>query len=505
MMYEVLELDGRLEMKGREPRPTPVMVVRQDNPLEVLRTSLAEKFKSTSIRLDEKEKQAIQEEINRVQYPFPVKDFLFYINAETAKVLATSTHPIVREWGNAFVNFYSSDPLNKHTQPETGLVVAKRDGIQGCAGTRTFTGNGVWSYVDKDWVVSPGSKAGFTRHTQISMLPVCLNFWLYTGNTITGILAINPPKLSNIPFKLLSPLHVATLIGDMSLIQSLLAKGARIEDDCNHWHMTPLDMAIHSEQIEVIDFLFPKMSPISKAKALKTSVEKSSFAIIEKLLHANVPIMDETLKVAKMRDENLSRYLEIARKVNTDRMFAIEGAFKTALTLLSYPEAPIPLLVELVKNNPDVVNTMENGNTLLHSFVIEKNSVAVKAWLTAIFTVRFQKKSPAFDGYIEKKNSAGKTVLTLALDVLQTAPNNEQYKELVNAVMMYGDPLYTYEVQRINQHNIDTTAIMGKRTELVITTVAGISELQEVQTHVGVQNSLHVGILAHQQETLAET
>src|SRR4029079_9568590 len=58
------------------PTQQTAMVVKQDSRLQPLTHSFAEKFKSQSIQIDEKEKKIISDEISRVTFPHAVQNLL---------------------------------------------------------------------------------------------------------------------------------------------------------------------------------------------------------------------------------------------------------------------------------------------------------------------------------------------------------------------------------------------------------------------------------------------
>lgn len=483
------------------------VVAKQDSKLEKLKLSLEKRLNNHPPKVDAQEMKTISDAINRVQFPYStqhMQNFLYYINVETANLLARSKHPIVSEWGNKCTSFYSTDPLNKHVQPETGLVVAQKGGINhhphvDNVWRNMYTGNGVWNLVSNSWVPSPGSYVGTT--TDASTVQQSLSNLLYTGcgtgyrSWVNNIPPIRPPDLSKVQLKLISPILVAALIGDKKLMEDLRAKGAKLEDDNNEWHITPLEIAILCEHTDLVDFMFQQN--INKAKALKIAVEKCSFTMIEKLVNCNAPITDEVIELARKRDQALCSYLEIMQKDNLQRIITNEGPYKALQTILDYPEVPIQSLVELICQYPDVINTIPNaadGNTILHQLVIAKDPIKVQAFMTAILEAK-SLVTLSFD--IEKKNKKGQTVLSLALFPPKLT---QQEKDVVSALILYGNPSRTSVETEIANANIIIPEINRKREQLEQAAKEKMSRLLLTSSRSEIDTNRNLAVVAAEVE-----
>jgi len=484
------------EMKNSFMNPSTI-VVSQDSRLEQIKQYLTLKLSVRPQKIDAEDVVKIKDAIDSIKYPYPaqsMKDFLFYIDDKAAGLMALSKHPVVSEWGNKCKNFYVSDPLNKHVQPETGLVVAKRDGIDVIIGTgQIFRGQGVWHLSGNRWEPGPGS-----RDQTINGSEIWFNFNLVLNTGYGGIRyvyhpPIKPPNLSNIKLKLISPIHVAALIGDKKLMESLIAKGAKLDDDNNDWHVTPLEMAILSEHIDLVDFMCQKN--INKAKGLKIAIEKSSFTMIEKLVNCGAPITDEVFEAAGKRDQKLHEYLVISRKNHLQNILTTQAAYTALQTILNYPEIPVDMLVDIICKFPDVINMItdiNDGNTLLHHLVIENNPVKVKAFLSAIVEAKLL-TTLSFD--VEKTNKAGKTILRLALD--------SKNKDVISAVILYGIPKTTSVETEILENKIILPEIKDERARLQRELDAKMSRMLIATNGGTINNTINLAIVAAQQEAMA--
>lgn len=131
---------------------------------------------------------------------------------------------------------------------------------------------------------------------------------------ITWHPALNSPNLSKSIFRLLSPMHAAALLGDIALMQNWIDKGYSINNRVNEWQVSPLEVALQCNHIEVIDFLLTKLAATDLQQSLKCAVVYNSFAIINKLLDHAALITDEIISLGRTRDSRLGLFLELKRK-----------------------------------------------------------------------------------------------------------------------------------------------------------------------------------------------
>ncbi len=448
--------------------------------LERLRHSLLKKFPKKQLELSEQEKINLREVIQKIQYSYPLKDLLFYINAETANTLACSSHPVLREWGSKGKKFYESDPLNIYVQSETGLVRTPRlngsfpqmmvENGYACYITG-FSGYGLWNKKINQWVPSSCSQSSGLDAQYV------LNIYLYSSitspTTSLFLPPMNPPNFSKNPVDLISPLHVAAFIGNYDLMTNLITKGANFEND---QYESVLELAITYEHPEIVYFLFQQ--DLDKEKVLTLTVEKGSFAIIEQLGTMNLPISDKVLNGALKRDHELHSYLNLKRSMDVQSKIKSEGALKALKNILNYSPIPIQSLVELIGNAPTIIHEVENKadeNTLLHQLVNAKEVAKVTALLEAIFQAGFKK----IDGFffdIEKPNQQGKTLLDLAL-----AQNNN---DLTSAILLHNPKINQTQQSLLVQAKIDIPAIHQEKEKRTNSIIGQQSQQIEVQQQV---------------------
>ncbi len=435
---------------------------RQNEKRERLAEILTEKLRGQAQpiqAIDEQEKIKISTIVQKAfdelyqfysKYSCSLENILFYINRETAFLLAASSHPLLNEWGVHFIKFYNDDPLNKNIYPENGLVVARQGGFDG---TYKFTGNGHWNIAKNKWSWMPQSLF-FSPYPH----PQQEKFSEWMVNSFSA------PILSQYPITLLSPMHIAVFIGDKLLIEELNKKGCSLDNDHNQWQLLPVEFPIMHEQIDIIDFML--QLGLDKNKALKCAVEKGSFSIIKKLTEEiKAPISDNVLQAALNRDRDLHCYLDLKRRKDVQEQLDNLGSFNALKAILNYSGIPIQSLVDLICIYPTIIHNLENekeGNTLVHELVNAKETTKVAALLEAIFQAGLKNiKGFFFD--IEKKNKQEKTILDLAL-----AQNNN---ELISAILMYNPKMNQTQQDKIVTAKIDIPAIhqeKAKRTSNII-------------------------------------
>jgi ankyrin repeat protein len=418
--------------------------------LEYLRGSLLKKYTNKQDEINAQEKVDLKNAIQEIQYPYSLKNILHYVNEAVANLLAASAHPLLKEWGNHCNKFYINDPFNKYVQPETGIVVAKRGGIfvelRMIVGYGqlliSFNGQGIWNIPTNSWVQSPGSFQN-SRHDAYNVFHLAL----YSGcHGSVYYPPINPPNFTEFPMKLISPIHIAAAIGDIALMDYLIAKGCNLEDNYNSFQISAMECAIIFERISSIEFLLK--NKFSEEKTFKLVIEKGSFAIIEKLVNMNLPITDEVLSLALKRDHLLHDYLDIMRRKDVQDKIDQQGEVNALKALLNYSSIPIQSLVDLILVNPGIIDHIENeanGNTILNQLVITKETTKVSALMEAIFQASLKTNEINFD--IEQKNKQNKTILDLALE--------QKNNELISAILMHGPKINEKQQSQLISLKID--------------------------------------------------
>jgi hypothetical protein len=353
-----------------------------------------------------------------------------------------------------------------------------------------------------------------------------INEW---GGKCSQFYATNPLVTSK-DFKfvqLISPVHVAALMGSVEFLEKYrdTSSGKKPEvethDDLtekrNHWEIEPLELAIRADQREVVKFIMENSKRRGQNKfiylAVDLVIKYGSFEMIEFCLSAEIKnryirgsiLNGPQINLAYKRDKNLGDFLLqtlIAEHIAKASPYDLYKAF---LLMLEY-STPIPQLVDFltvypiisVDTNPHIFHSegKDSKNTLLHHLILRymretpywKSTRAqeIKNYLSAIFIARLSLKSQKDGGYnlkgpkgvtkesfdfdIEAKNAAGKTVLQLAFET--------QNKDLISAVMLYGNPDYTGLEKELMSANINIPSIIRERAELQMKVTQNIIETQ---------------------------
>lgn len=242
---------------------------------------------------------------------------------------------------------------------------------------------------------------------------------------------------------------------------------------------------------------------------------------------SEIAIPDEIFVMARQKDLNIFHAMEEGRLISLRKLLGIPEGAPLGSTPAVYMSAfqrvlandfgfiSIQSLVDLISAYPTVVNAImtiqksrkktqildfddeeeseqSTGNTLLHQLIIEKELDQIKAYMIAIFTVRCMPNNISFD--IENRNSADKTALQLALD--------SGNKDIIVAILLYGNPSYTSFETQLASLNINIAEIMRQRTELMLKTIGEISQRLQVFSQVNLKTNINVGKLAWQQEVM---
>jgi ankyrin repeat protein len=418
---------------------------------------------------------------------------LYFINQATLQALLRSTHPIVKEWGERCRLFSSATPKRTFVDETTGLLRTPRFSIHNIFFNQTI--QGFWHINKNYWQpVEYPERSGSEPTLEI-----------FFGVFYSAVPREHFPE----SFDLLSPMHVAALICSIPLMEMLLEKGMRLEEDLNLWRITPLEVALSlGLDTLFLRFLLPKSTPANLVKALKFAVEKGSFPVIEVLLthiiskpfHHHIPITDEIMEIAKVRSSDLYQYLEA--KQDAELLFRKRSDYtplNAMRSLLNYSPIPLSLVVKLLCEHPNIVTEIVDvdGNTFLHNLmadrllVAEKKVIKVKALMSAIYEATLLEKV-SFDR--EKKNKAGQTVLQIAL--------NTGNKDLIAAVILYGEPSLKEVTRQISCYEIDFAEINTERNHLREAALAKTSRQQRADNRALRETN---GILRETNQVVAET
>jgi ankyrin repeat protein len=444
-------------------------LIDQTETVSSLRRILEIKILSSIKKISEEDKAKIKKSILSIQYSNLVHHGLHFISAETARALVQCSHLMLQEWGNKCINFYTTK--NKFVKQETGLVITPEVCTEHGVGASTSSGwkfQGFWRLETNAW---------HETNCPESINNVTHDPFLRSIVHLQRQYSIDPPQCP-----LISPVHVAAMIGDIDLMQALIKKGKamRLEEDLNEWKMTPLEMAVKFEQLDMVDFLLKNNATKNLDRILKHVIEKGSFKLMEKFIDNPIPFTDEMIEIARHRDRDLCQYLETRRK--SDLAKSASANPLTALkTILNYPKPSLSLIVDLILDYPDVITKVENeatGGTILHWTIANKDLNSIQALMEAIYEAKLRAPGLTFD--IESKNKQNKTVLDLVL-----AKNNP---EITSVILLYGDPK-TSDAQKTQIINgrIDLAAIGQKRNALTQHIICNLHQRLDLQSQIQIE------------------
>lgn len=357
---------------------------------EAIREDLVRRHTGRSVpiaRITLEERNPIIDAIKRqCPHSSSIQNTLCYINEGTVRLLADSSHAVLREWGQKCHHFYTTNQLVQYVEPSTGIVLAPQ---QGEASAR-----GRWNIVSKCWELNlPGE-------VESSVV-------VYQGDVSTVRFVENPPSQMH----LISPMHVAALLGDSALMKYLLDRGASVQDDNNAERISPLHLVIMYDQIQCIDLL--RQRGHINEEAILFAVKEGSFACILAMVKDNPEtITDNVLYAVEKRAEDMYNFLKSERGMPVHE----RPEYKALERLLADPASTKESLVTLIGDHPKAIQYKQgrwgDGSPLLHHLITTK-SEKFKPLMEAIREVEC-KIGSIFD--TEEKNKQGKTILDLALD-----------------------------------------------------------------------------------------
>jgi hypothetical protein len=232
----------------------------------------------------------------------------------------------------------------------------------------------------------------------------------------------------------------------------------------------------------------------------QTGIEENDLMDVEIALthfhRYNLTITDEQLEEARNKNNEIFNYLEKHQEIVVQHLIETMGAVYALKIALNYHVISTHLLIKIIYAKPDVVNEVEyanDGNTLLHQLIIEKDILKIKSYLSAIFTARCMGNNIPFDS--EKKNKANQTVLQLSL----SNEINDENKEIVSAVLVYGNSKFNSVEKELAPFNILIGDIIRERSEIMLKTIGEIAHWQQGEANVLLQTNQNVGMLAIQQ------
>ncbi|WP_298626573.1 ankyrin repeat domain-containing protein [uncultured Legionella sp.] len=443
--------------------------------IENIKTELQERLKTNAIPAIMAEEQLkLANAIKAVKYPYSVNNILVYIDKNTANLLGNSSHPLLQQWGTHCTKFYEASPNKHFVVAETGIVTTgyisrKNEGWWSGSGSGTFSisiggfgynldefhGHGVWDLGNNQWLASPLTP--FRPIARGNIYPTTsLAQWLsllgYPHPTI------NPTSTR---LELLTPPHLAALTGDMELMKHLLEQGFTLDNKLNAWEITPLELAISTNQIHMVQFLIQQNALEHLEKVQLLAVKEGSMAMIDTFL-THSWLSHTVLEVARERDPLLFTYLDEKQRAKVDELLMTESSLSVLRTLLNSPQIPSQLLADIIAIYPELVlNPVPedmNENTLLHQLVNTKDSAKVTRLLEAMFHACYL-DIPHYSLDCERKNKQGQTVLDLAL--------NNGVNEITSAILLYGNPknLTLEQQNKLVASKIDIGAITRDREQ----------------------------------------
>jgi hypothetical protein len=321
------------------------------------------KIQSSASKINDGDKIKIKDSIMKVQYSYPalLKYGLHFINENTAAVLAQSSHVTLKEWGEKCVDFYTKRyDLHGYIHKPSGLVMS----CDNLAFFRIETNNWQSIYEPATYVKRCGHGYDYT-----------VSGW-------------GPPSF----MPLVSPVHIAAMLGDIALIQDLNTKGMRLDENINQWNITPLEMAVSLEQLEMVDFLLKNNATKNLYKIFKLAVEKGSLKMIDKFMSHNIPLSDEIIEAARFRDKDLGLYLETKIGSELSKLADI-NPLNALKHIINSPKPPLSLVVDLILDHPKVITKVENeatGDTILHWTITNKDLNSIQALMEAIYEAKLR-------------------------------------------------------------------------------------------------------------------
>ncbi len=416
---------------------------------------------------------ALKKAMTKTAYTDLTTVAMHYINREVATILAKHPHPIIKEFGKKSVTSHHEN--SAHLDTETGCVKSQVFVINmmmagSYSGYIYWHKNNSWQYYN---VTHPG---------------YCNIQWQCHYGWATGGRAI--PQAPN-TFSLLTPTHVAALIGDIELIKSLEKMGIKIDEFDSSLNVTELELALIGNQPAMFDYLFDKMPKNNSPNALRYAIENNaSREIIEKLSNIYT-ITDECLELAKKRDAQLGSFVEALRANIVATKFTSGGALLVMQYLLAFNPLESPnSLRNLICSHREIVAPNTNkrtGNSFLHDLILEKDINKVKAFMIAVEAASYIVELP-FD--IEAKNHAQQSVLQLSLEI--------GIKDITVAILIYGDPCITACEEKINTANILLADIQRERNKLMKKAANRLAQLQLSSMGVLQETTENLGDLAIQ-------
>lgn len=442
--------------------------------IENIKTELQERLKTNAVPTILPEEQlTLANAIEAVKYPYSVKDILVYIDKNTANLLENSAHPLVQQWGKHCKAFYENSPCRQFVVAETGIVTTSYlDMSRGyrmfdyhgdvwyqgmSARGPDFVGQGVWNLKNNCWIPSPNSV-----WNSRNLATRTFHVWL-TGGVEGALISppALPPLLSTVPLELVTPQHIAALLGNMDLMKNLVNQGLSLDTKCNHWEVTPLEMAVSTEQLPVVAFLLQQEISQNLEKAQLLAVKEGSMAMIDTFL-THSWLSQAVLEVAREREPLLFTYLDERQRAKVDDLLKSESSMIVLQKLLNSAQIPSQLLADMIAISPEMVlNPVPgepNENTLLHHLVNTKDTAKVTHLLEAMFNACYL-DIPNYTLDCEKKNKQGQTVLDLAL--------SHAINEITSAILLYGNPknLSLEQQNKLIAAKIDIGAITRDREQ----------------------------------------
>lgn len=436
--------------------------------IENIKTKLQERIKNDALpAITPEEQLKLANVIKAVKYPYSVKNILVYIDKNTANLLGNSSHPLLQQWGKQCSKFYETSPNKNFVVPETGILTTgyiSRTGNMWSGETITvqsgfgvtmasFYGHGVWSLSNNEWLASPLTPFNGAGGGQPT---ASLADWL--SRLHSPHYTINP---SQTLLELLTPLHITALTGDLELMHNLLEQGFALDNKLNTWEITPLELAVSTNQIHIVQFIIQKNAFEHLEKAQLLAVKEGSMAMIDTFLNYSW-ISQAILDVAQERDPLLFTYLDEKQRAKVDELLVNTPSLTVLQTLLNFPQIPSQLLADMIAIEPELVlypvSGDTNENTLLHQLVNTKDNGKVTRLLEAMFNACYL-DIPNYTLDCEKMNKQGQTVLDLAL--------NHAINEITSAILFYGNPknLSLEQQNKLIAAKIDIGDITRKREQ----------------------------------------
>ena len=328
------------------------------NEIENIKKELQERIKTNAVQeVTPEEQLKLANSIKAVKYPYSIKNILAYIDKNTANLLGNSSHPLLQQWGKQCSKFYETSPNKNFVVPETGILTTgyiSRTNNMFSGETMTvlngfgitmasFYGHGVWSLSNNEWLASPLTPFNGQCSFGEGQPTASLADWL--SRLHSPHYTINP---SQTLLELLTPPHIAALTGNTRLMEEFFTQEMVLDSRLNAWKITPLELAVSTNQTNMVQLLIQKNALEHLEKAQLLAVKEGSMAMIDTFL-SHSWLSQTVLEAAREREPLLFTYLDEKQRAKVDDLLKNESSMTVLQKLLNSPQIPSQLFASTFK------------------------------------------------------------------------------------------------------------------------------------------------------------